>query len=179
VSGVGKTTLAARVGALAGLPHVEIDALFHGPNWTRLPTFEADVERFSAGPRWITEWQYGSVRDLLTDRADTLIWLHYSRPLATYRVLRRTVRRRVRRETLWNGNQEGPLWTFFTRKDHIVRWSWGGHAKHRARVPELARSRDERSLAVVGLRSPRQTRNWLAGPLAAALTSPAAPEASA
>jgi adenylate kinase family enzyme len=30
-SGAGKTTLASRVAALLDLPHIEIDALFHGP----------------------------------------------------------------------------------------------------------------------------------------------------
>jgi adenylate kinase family enzyme len=46
-SGAGKTTLAARIGALLRLPHVEIDALFHGPGWRPRPTFEADVRRFA------------------------------------------------------------------------------------------------------------------------------------
>lgn len=42
-SGSGKTTLAARIGERLHLPHVEIDALFHGPGWTVRPTFETDV----------------------------------------------------------------------------------------------------------------------------------------
>lgn len=33
-SGAGKTTLAAAIGASLNLPHIEIDGLFHGPNWT-------------------------------------------------------------------------------------------------------------------------------------------------
>ncbi len=32
-SGSGKTTLARRVGPVLDVPHVEIDALFHGPGW--------------------------------------------------------------------------------------------------------------------------------------------------
>lgn len=31
-SGAGKTTLARRIQARTGLPHTEIDALFHGPD---------------------------------------------------------------------------------------------------------------------------------------------------
>jgi gluconate kinase len=32
-SGSGKTTLAQRVSEVLGVPHVEIDGLFHGPDW--------------------------------------------------------------------------------------------------------------------------------------------------
>lgn len=39
VSGVGKTTLARRIAAVAGIPHTEIDALFHGPDWTTRTEF--------------------------------------------------------------------------------------------------------------------------------------------
>ena len=32
-SGSGKTTLAVEIARTLGIPHVEIDALHHGPNW--------------------------------------------------------------------------------------------------------------------------------------------------
>jgi adenylate kinase family enzyme len=166
-SGSGKTTLAARIGAAAGLPHVEIDGLYHGPNWTKIDGFEASVERFSAGDRWVTEWQYGAVRALLAERADTVVWLDHPRLLATYRVVRRTVTRRVRRTELWNGNREGPLWTFFVERDHIIRWSWRNHAKYAQLVGELARAGGG-SPTVVRLSSQGQVERWLAGPFAAA-----------
>ena len=79
-SGSGKTTLAERVSEVLGLPHIEIDALFHGPNWTPLETFEAEVIRFSSQPAWVTEWQYAPVRGLLADRADLLVWLDLVNP---------------------------------------------------------------------------------------------------
>ena len=52
IAGVGgstKCTLARRLGALLDLPHAEMDALFHGPGWTQMPTFEAEVDRVIAG----------------------------------------------------------------------------------------------------------------------------------
>jgi len=59
-SGAGKTTVARRTAEVLGVPHVEIDALFHGPDWTRRPAFLADVAAFSATPGWVTEWQYAA-----------------------------------------------------------------------------------------------------------------------
>jgi hypothetical protein len=46
-SGSGKTRLAARIGAALQIPHVEIDALHHGPGWVKRPEFEVDVRRFA------------------------------------------------------------------------------------------------------------------------------------
>jgi hypothetical protein len=83
------------------------------------------------------------------------------------RVLLRTLRRRVRREVLWNGNTEPPLRTFFTDPEHVVRWSFSTRKKYRVEVPDLEKSRPE--LSVVRLRSPRQVERWLAGPLASAV----------
>ena len=162
-SGSGKTTLAARVSVVLGLPHVEIDALFHGPGWTPLETFPAEVERFSSGPAWVTEWQYDAVRDLLAARADLLVWLDLPRRTVMRQVTSRTVRRRLRRERLWNGNLEQPLWTVLTDRDHIVRWAWSTHHQSAVRVPRLLQERPD--LPVVRLRTRDEARRWVEGPL--------------
>ena len=56
-------------------PHAELDALHHGPGWTKRPEFEDDVHRGTACPTWASEWQYAAVREVLLDRADLLVWL--------------------------------------------------------------------------------------------------------
>lgn len=162
-SGAGKTTLAARVAAALRVPHVEIDALFHGPGWTRRPSFEADVHRFSAEPGWVTEWQYGSVRAHLAARADVLLWLDLPRRRVMRQVIRRTLVRRLRRQRLWNGNVEPPLWTILTDPEHIVRWAWNTHGETAARVTRLLDDRPE--LTVVRIRSRVEAARWADGPL--------------
>lgn len=158
-SGSGKTTLAAKIGEMLGLPHVEIDALFHGPDWTPRASFIADVEAFSRQYRWVTEWQYSAVRDLLADRADLLVWLDLPRVLVMRQVIGRTLSRRLRRQELWNGNLEPALWTMLRDPDHIVRWSWRTHAKTAERIEALQDRRPE--LPIVRLTSHHETRNWL------------------
>jgi adenylate kinase family enzyme len=111
-SGSGKTTLAAELARTAGIRHVEIDALHHGPNWE---SCGADVlrERVSAATDddgWVTDSTYRRMLgDLIIDRADVLVWLDLPIPLVMWRLLRRTHVRNRDKIELWNGNLE-PGW---------------------------------------------------------------------
>ena len=96
-SGAGKTTLARALSVRLGLPHTELDALFHGPGWRPRPEFLEEVRRLAAAPTWVTEWQYGPARPLLLARADLVVWLDLPRRVVMTRVVRRTLRRRRRR----------------------------------------------------------------------------------
>lgn len=158
-TGSGKTTLASRLGKILGLPHTEIDALFHGPNWVPRADFMSDVDRLTQGLGWVTEWQYTAVRRLLAERAEMLVWLDFPVWLSMSRLVRRTVRRRLQRIELWNGNFEGPLLGAFADPDHIIRWGWRTRHKLKNRVPAL--ENDFPGLVVVRLTSPREVETWL------------------
>lgn len=162
-SGSGKTTLAERIAARVGAPHTEIDALYHGPNWTPRDSFMMDVAFFAAQSTWVTEWQYGRARPLLLQRADLLVWLDLPRAVVMRRVIQRTAQRRLHKIVLWNGNLEPPLSRFFTDRDHIVRWAWRTHHENAERVAAAVTSRAD--LCVVRLTSQHDADRWLAGPL--------------
>ena len=162
-SGSGKRHLAARIGAALQIPHIEIDALHHGPGWTKRPTFETDVWRFAQSPQWVTEWQYSAVRPLLAERADLLVWLDLCLTRVMWQVIRRTIGRSWRREILWNGNLEPPLWTILRDRDHIVRWAWRTHGQTRNRVVDLAEERPH--LTIVRLGNRAEIERWVAGAL--------------
>lgn len=162
-SGAGKSTLARRIGALLGLPYTELDSLFHGPGWTSDPDFLEAVESLVSAPSWVCEYQYDAARPLLAERADLVVWLDTPTTVAMGRVVRRTVTRRLRREVLWNGNQEGPLRAVLTDPEHIVRWAWATRHTAEERVRELLVERPD--LPVVHLRTRREVEHWLRGPL--------------
>ncbi|WP_045695334.1 adenylate kinase [Streptomyces rubellomurinus] len=159
-SGAGKTTAAAALAARLGLPRAELDALHHGPGWVKRPEFEADVDRFTAGPVWVCEEQYhGVLGDLLWERADTLVWLDLPRTTVMRRVVVRSLLRVLTRRELWNGNRE--TWRDLADPQHPVRWAWANHArKRRSTVERLAR---HPHLTVVRLTSAGQARGWLRG----------------
>lgn len=50
-SGSGKTTFAAQLAARLGVPHVEFDAIYWGPNWSHLDaeTLQTRVREVTAG----------------------------------------------------------------------------------------------------------------------------------
>ncbi|PWC07454.1 AAA family ATPase [Mycetocola zhujimingii] len=170
VSGAGKTTLAQQIAEVIGNTHVEIDALFHGPEWVPRPNFLDDVRAFVATETWVTEWLYHSARPLLAANADLLVWIDLPFVRVTLpRLLRRTVRRRRRREKLWNANIEPPLRTFFTDPEHIVRWGIRTRNKYRAAIPPL--EAENPHLTVVHLRTRREVDAWLDGPLAMSLSA--------
>lgn len=160
-AGVGKTTTAGRISRVIGAPHTEIDGLYHGPGWTVRPTSAQDVDMVTSAPTWVSEWQYHGVRRLLVDRADTLVWLDLPKPQALWRLVRRTVRRRRHRTALWNGNVEPPLWTFLTRRDHILRWGIAQRNAMREQVPALVRTAPH--LRIVRLRSQREIDRFVEG----------------
>ena len=164
ISGVGKTMLARELARRLDLPYVDFDALFHGPGWTRRSTFETDVDAFLATDRWVTDSDgYQSfLGSRVHERADTLVWLDYPRWLVMWRVIRRTIRRLLSRERLFNDNRERLLAAVLD-PEHPVRWAWTQHADRRRRNETIAADRAFAQLTVVRLRSPRETREWLTG----------------
>jgi adenylate kinase family enzyme len=159
VSGAGKTTLARRIGERLLLPHTEIDALFHGPDWTPRAEFAADVERLAASDEWVTEWQYAAARPVLAARAQLLVWLDLPYRVTFRRVVARTVRRARRGEELWNGNVEPGMAHAVFDREGVIRWSVATRNQYRRLVPEA--QADHASLTVVRLRSQREADEWM------------------
>ena len=160
VSGSGKSTLCRHLATATGYPYTEIDGLFHGPDWTPLPTFLDDVRNAIAPDRWIIEWQYTDARPLILERCDLLVWVDPPFWTTTFpQVVRRTARRSLTHEELWNGNREAPLRTIFTEPDHIIRWAV--QTRHKV-AEDLAAALPARpDLPVVRLRSRSDVGTWL------------------
>ena len=158
--GAGKTTLAARISAATGVPHTEIDGLYWRAGWTANESFVDEVEALVAGGSWVTEFQYQQVLPLLAGRAELLVWLRPPRVVVMGRVIRRTVRRRIRHELLWGVNVEQPLWRFFTDRDHMIRYAFRGFRQTEERIRDVVAA--DPQLPIVQLRSRRDVERLLA-----------------
>lgn len=161
-SASGKTTMAWRLAAILGIPHVELDALHWEANWTEA-TNEAlreRVERALQGDAWVIDGNYSKVRDLIWPRAEMLVWLDYPLPVVLGRLLKRTLRRIVLREELWSGNRESIRGFFFSR-DSLFLWVLQTYRKHRRTYPALLKQPEYSHLRLVHLRSPHAANAWL------------------
>jgi adenylate kinase family enzyme len=159
-SGAGKTTLARELARRLALPYVEIDSLFHGPNWVPRVQFVDDVDAFTSQPGWVIDHDYSGVAHIVWSRIDTFVWLDYSRLVCEWRVIKRSIPRSVLRRELWNGNRETVGRMLFD-SDHPVRWSWTHHASKRAHFEERVAAPENAHIKVVRLRHPRDADAWL------------------
>ena len=163
VTGSGKTTLARALAARLDLPFVELDALHWEPDWASAPAevFGRRVAERVAAERWVVDGNYSAIRDLVWERADTVVWLDYPFALTFGRLVRRTVGRVWTGEELWNGNRE--RWgNQFLSRDSLFLWAIKTYPHYRASYPVLLASERYAHLRVVRLRTPRDTGRWLA-----------------
>jgi adenylate kinase family enzyme len=161
-SGSGKTTLAAELARRLRIAHVELDALHHGPNWSEpsADEFRATVQAAmdSHPDGWVIDGNYErKLGNLVTDAADTLVWLDLSLALLLGRLWRRTAHRIRGNVELWNGNRES--WsTAFWGRDALFAWTVRAYFRHRREWP----ARFGAHPGLVRLRTPAQVRAWLA-----------------
>ena len=108
-SGSGKTRLCARLAGLLPANHVEIDALWHGPNWESCGPEELRrrVSAATGGDDWISDGTYHTIiGDLVLERAETVAWLDLPVALVLWRLVRRSWVRKRDDVVLWHGNRE-------------------------------------------------------------------------
>jgi len=119
----GKTTLARHLSRILHIPHIELDAIYWGPDWTAksFPEFRKEVEEIVERDSWIIEGNYMSVQDIVLSKAELVIWLNYSFPLVFYRALTRTIKRMITQEEVFSGNKERFVEQFFTRNS-LLYW---------------------------------------------------------
>lgn len=170
-SGAGKSTLAAALAQRLGLGHIELDALYHLENWSHPSDSDfrdavaASMDRFEASHGgWTMCGDYESNLDgIRVQRCDTMVWLDLAKPLVISRVARRTVRRALRREELWNGNRE-PLTNFYSWdvEKNVIRWSWVHFDKKRSRYNKAITDGSWDHLTVHRLSSRSEINRFLA-----------------
>ncbi len=124
------------------------------------------VDRLDGLPGgWVTCGNYRVVLEgVLWERADTVVWLDLPRHLVMRRVAKRTVRRVVTREELWNGNRE-PWENLYawSPERNIMRWAWTEHDTYAQQYAEAMADPRWTAIHFVRLRSRRQIDRWLAG----------------
>jgi adenylate kinase family enzyme len=159
-SGAGKSTLAKQLAARLNHPHIELDGLYWGENWTKSPQFLADVAREVERPSWIIDGNYSSVHEIIWARADAIVWLDYSIWVCYWRMMRRVFQRVFGREELWGGNRETLRKQFFSRESLFV-WIYQTHGSRREKYRQLQQNNTYPHLTWIHHPTPGATKQWL------------------
>jgi len=165
-SGSGKSTLARRLAERSGLPYYELDGIFHQPDWTPMPDEEfcARLTEIVATDGWIMDGNYyRRCPGVIAARTELVVWLDLPRGQTFWRVVRRSLRRVIRAEELWNGNRES--WSTILSPDpdkNIILWTWRQHPVYRRRYEQAMADGSFGSAQMVRLRSAREVDEWLA-----------------
>jgi adenylate kinase family enzyme len=163
-SGSGKTTFAHMLAEYLDVPHIELDALHHGPNWTEAPRaeFRALVSDAISAEGWVVDGNYhGKLGDLVLEQADLVVWLDLPLRTTLRRIFSRTLHRIRNDVELWNGNRETWRDAFLSRQSLFV-WAVTTHRGRRRRY-EMRLARYD----MVRLRSSEEAEDWLRGYLEA------------
>ncbi len=164
-AGAGKSTLAETIAERLNLPHTELDGIYHQQNWAPIDKneFRMIVRRKAQEDGWVICGNYFSTLGLdFWGKADTIIWCDYSFPLVMSRLLRRTLRRTISKEELWNGNTELFFVNFFTR-DSLILFMMKSWNKQKKRYGPIftSGSNELPGVRLVRLKTPGATEAFL------------------
>ena len=163
-AGAGKTTLAQAIAARLDLPHIELDAVNWQAGWHDLDRHDPEefVRRVRAAIQagaWVTDGNYGSVRDMLWRRSTHLVWLDYERRVVMVRVIARSLRRAILRTELWTGTgNRGAMASYALRPSHPIRWAWSTWSRRRRETAERLKRVEYLHLVVLRLGHPAETQ---------------------
>ena len=163
-TGSGKTTLARELAAALDVPHVELDSLYFGPDFSTAP-LSVLRERTSAaiaGERWVTDGNKRAVRDLVWPRADTIIWLDYGMHVSLWRLGKRARARTsaLSAQAAQTGRRTGLPKQMLAAAGGVLT-ALKSHRGQRREYPRMLAEPANQHLAVARLRSPTATREWL------------------
>ncbi len=166
-SGSGKSTFCKRLCDLLDAPYIEMDRLYHKPNWGE-PTaeeFEAIVVEAVKPDRWVLDGNYHSKSwKKKWARATAIIWLDMSFARNFTQSLCRAIDRIRTGEELWpsTGNRETFTRTFLSRES-ILLWMMMSRGRVGRRYAALERDRGEfNHVPFVRLRGRKAADNFLA-----------------
>ena len=161
-TGSGKTTFSKRLSAQLEVPHLELDSLYWGANWTPVEDkiFYSRVQEVIAQDRWIIEGDYDLAMTSIWQKADTIIWLDYPLPLVVSQVVFRTFIRILLRTSLWGGNKES-FRSLLSKRHSILKWVLFSHHQRRHEYPKLLTRPEYQSRLRVRLTSHVSAKRFL------------------
>ena len=157
LSGSGKSTIARRLADAMRVEYLEMDRLFHGPNWTEPADteFRKKVSEAVAGERWVLDGNYHSkTHDLKWARATSIVWVNTPFARNMLQSTSRAIQRAWTQEEIWpgTGNRESFRKSFFSSQS-IILWALTNYHGVQRRYSSIRAEKAWKHLCFVELRS--------------------------
>ena len=163
-SSSGKTTVSKKLSDILSISHIEMDALFWGPNWEPTSPKEFRVKLRSAlkVDSWILDGNYTRTTPIKWESVNVVIWLDFSFIRSLLQALKRAIKRIIEREELWSGTGNIERLSNLFSKDSIVLYTIKSHRRVRIKYEAYSESGHYPNIQFIRLRSPRKVESFLA-----------------
>ncbi|MEE8290762.1 MAG: adenylate kinase [Candidatus Tectomicrobia bacterium] len=164
-SGSGKTTCSGKLAETLAIPHVQMDAIFWGPNWywPSDDEFFPRVQRALDQDAWVLDGHSTRTIPLKWAKVDWVMWLDDPFLTTMRQAVGRALSRSISGKELWEGTGNRETFrTSFLRKDSIVLYAMQSYAKARRRITGLMTAPQCADIRCVRLASPKVADAFLA-----------------
>ena len=165
-SGSGKSTFSNRLAQILGSPYIEMDQLFHGPNWTQVApdVFRDRIRDATSGDRWVLDGNYHSkTYEIKWPRATAVVWIDTPFIRNLWQAFARAMNRAWTKKELWpgTGNRETFRQSLFS-KESIILWMLTTYPKTRKLYSAIERELPYSHLRFVRLKGRQATEDFVA-----------------
>ena len=162
-SGSGKTTFGRKLAEVLGIPSIEIDEVFWGPDWTG-PADEEFYPKLSnllEEDNWVLDGNYTRTMGFKWNRVQSVIWINFSFPRTVYQAVTRAVSRLISKEELWPGTGNRENLKMLLSKDSIVLWTITKYHRHVRRNIRHINNPEFSHIKFHRLRSPKESARFI------------------
>ena len=164
-SGSGKSTFARQLASALNTKYIELDRLWHGPNWTEseVDVFRERVRSALLDDRWVLDGNYHSkTHELKWERATMIVWMETPFFRNLWQSITRAIYRAWTQKELWpgTGNRETFRKSFFSR-DSIILWALMSYHALQKRYEAVSKNPQWKHIRFVRLRSKHDARQLL------------------
>ncbi len=163
-TGSGKTTLAQQLSQVLNITHIELDNLFWKPNWEESTNNEFRqkiADALANFDQWVVDGNYSLTREMIWPKAETIIWLDYPLRVNFWRLFKRSLGRGLRKEKLWDAQNQERLKNQFASRDSLFIWAIKSYSRRRRNYTQIFRDNIYPHLHLIRLKTPQETNHWL------------------
>lgn len=154
ISASGKSTFTRKLASKIHLPAIFIDSIMWKPKWEYIGDEETTkkLDEASSGSEWIIEgYITKKARDFVFDRADTIIYLDYSKIISAWQYIKRSLKHRKNSRPELVGSPDK-----FSFKFLKLVWTKGEAISLNKFLSKI-----ENKNKIITLKSPRESRIFL------------------